>query len=181
MLKYKGRIITGTKVEKQGTPLDGKHVFRNAEAQRLFDDLRNEPDCSDYGICDSKIVYFHYANGDKCAYQRRNFIRLAEQGVTAHDERTKAFMMSKWFHDVKNQVDNSLNFSKEEFNDYVYPEPHRTRFFNDYLSDTIWKYGRKQDRCAEQDVQKIVSELENIFAQIKKEHPVSWWHREANY
>lgn len=42
MLKHEGRKATyiagrEVEVENEGKPLDGKHVFRNQKAQKLFD------------------------------------------------------------------------------------------------------------------------------------------------
>lgn len=79
MLKYEERITEGTKIAKQGKPLDGKHVFRNAAAQELFDKMRNNSDIMDYGIDDRGHIFFAYLNGVVERYSRREILRMAEE------------------------------------------------------------------------------------------------------
>lgn len=78
MLKYEGRMTIANKIIKQGKPLDGAHVFRNAAAQKLFDKMRNDSDVDDYGIDNYGYIYFAYLNGIVNRYSRREFIKIAE-------------------------------------------------------------------------------------------------------
>lgn len=78
MLKYEGRMTIANKIIKQGKPLDGAHVFRNAAAQKLFDKMRNNSDVMDYGIDDQGFIFFAYFNGVVNRYSRREFIKIAE-------------------------------------------------------------------------------------------------------
>lgn len=79
MLKYEGRMTIANKVTKQGKPLDGKHVFRNAAAQEFFDKTRNDSYVDDYGIDNHGKIYFAYLNGNIERYSRREFIKMAEE------------------------------------------------------------------------------------------------------
>lgn len=79
MLKYEGRETFANKIVKQGKPIDGKHVFRNAAAQECFDKMRNDSDVMDYGIDDRGFLFFAYLNGIVKRFTRREFIRMAEE------------------------------------------------------------------------------------------------------
>lgn len=82
MLKYEGQeyyLVNGVPViTKQGTPVDGAHVFRNKAAQRLFDELRKRDYIDDYGVSEGGI-YFRFLNGADEWYKRRDFIKLAKR------------------------------------------------------------------------------------------------------
>lgn len=84
MLVYKNQTSTinpctsEVNVIKKGIPLDGKHVFRNELAQKLFDEMRNNSDLDRYGITDDgKHIFFQYLNGVVNYYTRRQFIKMA--------------------------------------------------------------------------------------------------------
>ena len=84
MLKYEGRVewvCCGIvyRVVKEGTPLDGRHVFRNKNAQKLFDEMREGPYVQDYGIDSDGDIYFLALNGVVRRYTRREFIKLANE------------------------------------------------------------------------------------------------------
>ena len=72
-------VIAGSEgiVKKQGTPIDGKHVFRNIQACQLFDVYRNDSNVWDYGIDDQGKIYFSYLNGITEQYSRKEFIKMA--------------------------------------------------------------------------------------------------------
>ena len=72
-------MTIANKIIKQGKPIDGKHVFRNDAAQKMFDKMRNDSDVMDYGIDNQGFIFFAYLNGIVERYTRREFIRMAEE------------------------------------------------------------------------------------------------------
>lgn len=56
----------------------GEKVFRNIEAQRLFDVYRNDSNVWDYGVDNNGKIYFAYLNGVVERYTRRQFIQMAK-------------------------------------------------------------------------------------------------------
>jgi hypothetical protein len=84
MLKYEGRhveVLPGgiiVRVIKEGTPLDGKHYFRNKKAQAIFDELRNQRYIDDYWHVGDKF-FFRFLSGEECCYTRREILRAANE------------------------------------------------------------------------------------------------------
>lgn len=82
MLKYKDRRVMvgegGLRVIKEGTPLDGKHYFRNKKAQILFDELRNHKYLYDYWRVGDRF-FFRFLSGEECCYTRREILRAANE------------------------------------------------------------------------------------------------------
>lgn len=84
MLKYEGRhveVLPGgiaVRVIKEGTPLDGKHYFRNKKAQEIFDELRNQRYIDDYWRIGNKF-FFRTLNGTETCYTRQEILRAAHE------------------------------------------------------------------------------------------------------
>lgn len=89
MLKYEGLeyFTCGGRavVTKQGTPVDGAHVFRNKDARHLFDAYRVRPYIDDCGVDDSGRIYFRFLNGVCEYYTRRQFITLAKRIAESYE------------------------------------------------------------------------------------------------
>lgn len=87
MTKYEGRISYFSecqeyKVERGGTPLIGRTLFRNKYAQQYFDDLRNRPNLEDYGRMENNrnTFYFQFLNGVTEYYTRREILKISKEG-----------------------------------------------------------------------------------------------------
>lgn len=82
MLKYKDRKVEVgeggflVRVIQEGKPLEGKHYFRNKEAQAVFDKLRNQTDLDDYWNIGDKF-FFRFLSGETRCYTRREILRIA--------------------------------------------------------------------------------------------------------
>lgn len=82
MLKYKDRKVEVgeggflVRVIQEGKPLDGKHYFRNKEAQAVFDELRNQTSLDDYWNVGDKF-FFRFLCGETLCYTRREILRMA--------------------------------------------------------------------------------------------------------
>lgn len=55
-----------------------KKIFRNPQAQRLFEKKASDRDVCEYGVDDIGQIYFAYMNGVVERYSRREFIKLAK-------------------------------------------------------------------------------------------------------
>lgn len=60
-----------------GNLVDGKKVFRNINAQRLFDRMRVNSDVYEYGVDNCGNIFFAYLNGVVKRYSRKEFIKMA--------------------------------------------------------------------------------------------------------
>lgn len=54
----------------------GKHFFRNEDAQKNFDELRNRLYIEDYGQREDGTFYFLFLNGTIEVYTRKEIIEL---------------------------------------------------------------------------------------------------------
>lgn len=75
MLKFEGRVVemSGGKAQvvKQGTPLDGKHLFGKRAYQDTFDHLRSRQGLVDYGKVADGRYYFQFADGHREQFTRK--------------------------------------------------------------------------------------------------------------
>lgn len=83
MLKYIGRKVEVgeggflVRVIQEGKPLDGKHYFRNKDAQAVFDALRNKAYIDDYWSVGDNF-YFRFLSGETLRYTRREILKMAK-------------------------------------------------------------------------------------------------------
>lgn len=75
MLKFEGRVVEmsdgKSQVVKQGTPLDGKHLFGKRAYQDAFDHLRSRLGLVDYGKV-TGMYYFQFADGRREQFTRKD-------------------------------------------------------------------------------------------------------------
>lgn len=76
MLKFEGRVVEMSEgkanVVKQGTLLDGKHLFGKRAYQDTFDHLRSRQGLADYGKVADGLYYFQFADGHREQFTRKN-------------------------------------------------------------------------------------------------------------
>lgn len=76
MLKIEGRVVEivcgKTKVAKEGTPLDGKHLFGKRDYQDAFDYLRSRAHLADYGRNEGGGFYFLFLDGTREVFTRKD-------------------------------------------------------------------------------------------------------------